>query len=227
MQILNVGIGLVTAYIIGALPIGFLIVKLITGKDVRAEHSGRTGGTNVMRVAGFWAGLATAAGDVLKGASAVWIGSWLSAGNVWVEVFCGALVIIGHNYSIFLSERVDGRWRLRGGAGGGSAVGVAIGLWAPSGLIIVPVAAAILFGIGYASVATLSIAVNSGIIFAVRAYLQLGPWEYVAFSAIALALLAYALRPNIQRLMAGTERLVGWRAKARDKKNSTIGELRG
>ena len=73
MQIL-LGIGvLLLGYIIGSVPFGWLIVKLKTGKDIRTIESGRTGGTNALRAAGFWAGLLTAILDILKGAVAVWI----------------------------------------------------------------------------------------------------------------------------------------------------------
>ncbi|HZY42889.1 MAG TPA: hypothetical protein VFF59_12920, partial [Anaerolineae bacterium] len=50
------------------------------------------------------------------------------------------------------------------------------------------------------------------VIFAVRALLGQGPWEYVAYGLGALLLVAYALRPNIERLLKGTESLVDLRA---------------
>ncbi|MBK8428740.1 MAG: glycerol-3-phosphate acyltransferase [Lewinellaceae bacterium] len=45
------------AYVFGSIPFGLLIVKLKTGKDIREVESGRTGGTNAMRAAGFWGGV--------------------------------------------------------------------------------------------------------------------------------------------------------------------------
>ena len=47
---------LVFSYLLGAVPFGLVIVRLKTGKDIRQVASGRTGGTNVMRAAGFLAG---------------------------------------------------------------------------------------------------------------------------------------------------------------------------
>jgi glycerol-3-phosphate acyltransferase PlsY len=127
--------------------------------------------------------------------------------------------VIGHNYSIFLIERNEnGKLRLRGGAGGAATVGGAFGLWYPTLFILVPIGAVILFGIGYASVATLSVPIIASIIFAVRAWLGLAPWTYVIYGLLAEILLIWALRPNIKRLINGTERLIGWRAK-RAKKN--------
>lgn len=219
MQPLSTFAVLAISYIIGSIPFGLIIAKLITGIDVRQVESGRTGGTNVMRAAGFWAGLATATLDILKSASTVWLArSFMNMGLVpaspWVEILAPISAIIGHNYSIFLAERKeDGKIRLRGGAGGTPAVGGALGLWAPSLIITVIVGVLLLFGVGYASLATLSVGVVSAIIFAYRAWIGASPWEYVLYGLIAFALLSWALRPNIKRLLNGTERLVGWRAR--------------
>ncbi len=110
---------IICAYLLGSIPSGVLIVKLSTGKDVRQIESGRTGGTNAMRAAGAWAGLATAVLDAVKGAVPVWLARWLVPGALWLEVVAPLLAIIGHNYSIFLIERTEnGKVRLGGGAGG-------------------------------------------------------------------------------------------------------------
>jgi glycerol-3-phosphate acyltransferase PlsY len=168
-----------------------------------------------MRVAGVWAGAGTAIADVLKAAAAVWVARALTGGEPWIEAVAGALAILGHNYSIFLLRREDGKIRLRGGAGGACSFGAAVGLWAPSGLIVLPLVAAIYFGIGYASVTTMSVSFLAGIIFAIRAALGLGPWAYVGYAILAELLVIWALRPNIKRLLKGDERLVGWRARKR------------
>ena len=219
MQILIVLIG----YLIGSIPVGMLIVKLRTGKDVRSVESGRTGGTNVMRAAGFWSGFITGMLDILKAASTVWIAQAFGASQ-WVEVLAPIAAILGHNYSIFLMERENGKIRLGGGAGGAAATGGALGLWAPSILIIFPIGLFIFFAVGYASVTTLSVALIAMVIFIVRAWLGLSPWIYVLYGVLAEILLIWALRPNIKRLFAGEERLHGWRAK---KKVWGEGEVKG
>ncbi len=210
----DIGVVLLS-YLLGSIPFGLLIVKLKTGKDIRMVESGRTGGTNVMRAAGFWSGLLTAILDILKGACAVWLARAVG-GGVWIEIMAPLAAILGHNYSIFLIERTDdGRLRLRGGAGGAPSVGGAFGLWAPSILIIFPVGLLIFFGVGYASVTTMSAALIAMVIFAVRTWLGLSPWQYILYGVLAEILLMWALRPNIKRLLAGNERLHGWRAKHR------------
>lgn len=216
MQIFLGIVAMFLSYVIGSIPFGLLIVKLRTGKDVRDVESGRTGGTNAMRAAGFWAGFFTAVLDILKAASTVWVVrafQFPTSISVWLEMLAPILAILGHNYSVFLPERKDGKLRLRGGAGGAASVGGAFGLWAPSILIVFPIGFLIFFAVGYASVTTMSVALIAMAIFIIRAALGLSPWQYILFGVLAELLLVWALRPNIKRLLAGEERLHGWRAK--------------
>jgi glycerol-3-phosphate acyltransferase PlsY len=201
---------IVLGYIIGSIPFGLLIVKIRTGKDIRDVESGRTGGTNAMRAAGFWAGIFTAIMDVLKGTVVVWIAQAIIPENHLVHVLAAIGAIIGHNYSIFLPERDDdGKFmRLRGGAGGAPTVGGAIGLWAPSVFIIFTLGALTFFTVGIASIVTMSVALFALIVFWVRAYLGFGPWVDVLYGVAALILLVWALRPNIQKLLDGNERVI-------------------
>jgi glycerol-3-phosphate acyltransferase PlsY len=211
MQILIDSALVILGYLLGSIPSGLIIVKLKTGKDIRQVESGRTGGTNAMRAAGFWAGLLTAISDVFKGMLAVWIAQAVTDNN-WVHILAPIAAILGHNYSLFLPDFDEkGRFkRLRGGAGGAPALGGAIGLWAPSIMIILPLGALVYFGIGYASVTTLSVAFFAILVFAVR--LAIGApdaeWTHVLYGVIASALLAWSLKPNIKKLFSGTERVV-------------------
>jgi glycerol-3-phosphate acyltransferase PlsY len=204
-------------YLVGAVPSGWVVVKLFTGKDIRSFGSGRTGGTNAVRAAGIVAGALTGIGDVAKGALAVWGAGWLAAqfgvsSVVIAQVLAGIMAVIGHNYSVFLS------WK--GGAGTGPNVGVAAGFWFPALFILAPLVPIVLVATGYASVASLTIAGLVPVLFAVRALVSKAPWEHVVYGVIAATLVVWALRPNIARLKAGTERLVGPRAKAAQKRKN-------
>jgi len=200
-------------YLLGSIPSGLIIVKLKTGKDIRQVESGRTGGTNAMRAAGFWAGLLTAFLDILKGAAAVWLAQWISPTNHWVQMLAPLAAILGHNYSIYLPEfDENGRFkRLRGGAGGAPALGGAIGLWPPSVLIILPLGALVFFSLGYASITTLSVAFFAILLFGLRVAIGApgANWTDILYGVIACALLTWALKPNIIKLINGTERVVG------------------
>jgi len=217
MQI-AIGIGvLLLSYIIGSIPFGWLIVKMKTGRDIRVIESGRTGGTNAMRAAGFWAGLLTAIMDILKGATAVWIAQAVVPEGHLFHVLAPIAAIIGHNYSIFMPERNEkGRIiRLRGGAGGAPSVGGTFGLWGPSIFLIFPLGALVFFTVGIASITTMSVAFFAIIIFSIRAWLGLGPWVEVLYGVLAEILLIWALRPNLKKLFSGQERIVrqslhGW-----------------
>ena len=204
----------VVSYLLGSIPSGVVIVKLVAGKDIRQVESGRTGGTNAFRAAGIWAGVGTALLDGLKGAVAVWLAKALLPGDGWVHVFAGLAAILGHNYSIFILERDEhGYLRLRGGAGGAPTVGAALALWPVSILIIIPLGVLVFYFIGYASVTTMSVPIFIALIFAYRAWNGSSPWEYVWFGILAEMILIWALRPNIRRLFNGTERLLGFRAR--------------
>lgn len=214
----NILLTLIIAYLMGSIPFGFLVVKLVNGRDVREIESGRTGGTNAWRAAGIGAGALTAILDVGKGAATAWVVSWLAPSQPWVQVGAALLAIIGHNYSIFLVKRENGRWALRGGAGGATCLGGAIALWNPIVLIILPIALLVYLFVGYASVTTMSIAFIAMVVFFIRAILGLSPWLYAVYGALALLVLVWALRPNLKRLIEGTERVVGFRAKWLKKK---------
>jgi glycerol-3-phosphate acyltransferase PlsY len=214
-QLLGYFITALFGYLVGAIPSGYLVVKLFTGKDIRSFGSGRTGGTNAIRAAGPIAGFLTGVGDIGKGAVAVWGAGWLGTqlnlgSPVVAQVLAGVLAVIGHNYSVFLS------WK--GGAGTGPNVGVAAGFWFPALFILLPLIPILLVATGYASVTSLTIAGLVPILFAVRALVAKAPWEYAVYGILAGTLVVWALRPNIARLKAGTERLVGPRAKAAARK---------
>jgi len=197
------------AYLFGSIPFGLLVVWMINGKDIRTIASGRTGGTNAFRAAGFGAGLFTAVLDILKAALTVWLAQAVTE-NVWIHILAPLAAVFGHNHSIFLPERgPDGRLRFRGGAGGAAALGGTFALWSPALLIMFPVGLLIWWGVGYASITTLSIGLMTMIIFAVRAAAGLAPWEYVLYGLLVELLMLWALRPNIKNLIAGTERRHG------------------
>ena len=208
-MVMTAFLSLPIAYLIGSIPSGLLIVKIATGKDLRKIESGRTGGTNAMRAAGPLAGLVTALLDISKGAAAVWVGQSLFSSPDWVVAINGLLAILGHNYSAFLvTKNKAGKLRFRGGAGGATTLGVAIGLWVNSWLVILPIAVLVYILIGYASLTTISIALSTMGIFTVKAINGVTPWVYAILGAAAVAAVVIALKPNIQRLKEGTERHV-------------------
>jgi len=189
----------VVGYVLGSIPIGFLLVRQLCGIDVRDVGSGRTGGTNVLRAAGRKVALVVVLLDMLKAASAVVIARWLDGPPV-VLALAGAAAVLGHNHSIFL--------HFQGGAGTMAAIGAATALWPWSAAILIPVGLGIVLVTHRASVGSITVALLLPVIFAMRAALGLGPWAYLLYGLIACALILWALRPNIRRLLRGEERQV-------------------
>lgn len=109
----------VMGYLLGAVPTGLLVGRALRGVDVRQHGSGHTGGLNVSRAAGTWAGVLTAAIDVLLAIAAI-LGARLISDNPWATTAAGAMAVVGHNWSIFI--------RFHGGIGLSSLGGAMVTL---------------------------------------------------------------------------------------------------
>jgi glycerol-3-phosphate acyltransferase PlsY len=182
------------------------VVKALTGRDIRSVGSGRTGGTNALRAGGVAAGLLTGIGDFAKGLGAVYVARLLVPGYPILEAACAVAAVAGHNWSIFN--------RFKGGAGTGPNVGAASALWPWAGVILLPAVPAVLLLTGYASVTSTVVALTIVAIFVARAIFVGEPAAYIGYAIMTTILIAIALAPNYKRLIEGTERMVGPRAKA-------------
>jgi glycerol-3-phosphate acyltransferase PlsY len=92
------------AYLLGSLPTALVLVRLMTGEDVRRKGSGNVGGTNALRAAGWKAGVAVTLIDVGKGALAVILMQRYNPESGWVAAAMLAAVV-GHCYPIWLKFR--------------------------------------------------------------------------------------------------------------------------
>ena len=191
------------AYLLGAIPWGFIVTRLARGIDIRRYGSGRTGMANVLRTAGGrWAAV-VAALDVGKGVLAVLVARWLIHTEA-SEVVAGLLVLAGHNWSVFLKFK----------AGRGVTVG------AGTLLVMAPVTFPIVIAVfivgtlvsKYISVGSI-VAVLTGLV-AYIAFAAAGwySWTYLWFTAAGSAIIIFQHRDNIVRLVQGRERKVGARA---------------
>lgn len=219
MQILYLLLAGLIGYLCGSIPFGYLYVRLFKGEDLRTIGSGRTGGTNSLRAAGLGVGLLTSLSDVLKGAASVWLTSWLLGNTLgpdllpWAQATAGVMSVVGHNWSVFL--------RFAGGAGTGPNVGWSSAIWPWVLPLAFLVMGGMLYIVGMASVASLSMAVVTIVIFAYRFLTGIDATSaYLAGSIAAGLVVTWALRPNIRRVLNGTERLVGPRAKRREQREA-------
>jgi glycerol-3-phosphate acyltransferase PlsY len=193
-------LGLVAAYLIGAIPVGVLVARLAGGVDIRRHGSGNIGATNVLRTLGPAAGVLTLLGDVAKGYAAVWVAGTLGGTPAWVGP--GAVAAVAGNcWPVFL--------RFRGGKGVATGLGafLAAAPWAVAPAAVVWAALAALTRL----VSLASIAACGSL--AVAAWLAYPPAIALAATTVA-AVIIVRHRANIQRLLAGTESRLGRRAPA-------------
>ena len=191
---INPIVALLAAYLLGAVPFGYLLVKWKTGADVRAAGSGNIGATNVLRTTGRAAGVATLLLDIGKGYLAVWLAGRLTDESVWWMSAAALAVMAGHAFPVFLGFR------------GGKAVASFVGAF----LRLTPVPLAAVLAVFLITVAvsrhiSLGSIVAAGT-FPLAVWLILHPaWPVVAAALIAGAFIVYRHQENIARLHAGNE----------------------
>ena len=195
---------ILVGYLLGSIPFGYLVGRA-RGVDVLEYGSGRTGGTNVLRTAGKKAAALSIGLDVAKGAVAALLGRWL-LGTELAVALAGFAAVAGHNWSIFIG--------FRGGAGTGTSMG-AYFFMAPWPSLIVGLSS-VFIGFGllrYASVTSLLIVflMSPALLIGVLYFHQ--PVEHLAFALAVGSLVLWSHRPNIKRLLQGTERRIGEPAK--------------
>lgn len=192
-------------YLLGSVPYGYLIGRLM-GRDLMNSGSKSTGATNALRTLGPGPAILTLVLDAGKAVAGVLIAKWLlsAAGPQWqnyAAVAAALAVIIGHSWSVFLG--------FRGGksvAASAGAAGMLIPNLLPWGLVffIVTIVATRFVSLG-SLLAALAIAVG--------AFVLPMPTEHRVFAVVAVAIIVYRHRPNIERLLAGTESRIGQKAK--------------
>ncbi len=122
------GLVVLVAYLLGAIPFGYIIVKSKLGRDVRESGSGSIGATNVLRTAGKVGGILTFVLDVAKGMAAVLIAKAISPSNFWIIGAAALAAIIGHILPVFIG--------FKGGKGVATGVGVFLAVM-PSAVLMV------------------------------------------------------------------------------------------
>ncbi|HTA77812.1 MAG TPA: glycerol-3-phosphate 1-O-acyltransferase PlsY [bacterium] len=192
---------LVTAYLLGSIPFGYLLVKWVKGVDVRTQGSGNIGMTNVWRVAGAKWGILTLVLDIAKGALAVAIARYFDPNDSQTLVLTGVVALLGNIFSVFLN--------FKGGKGIGISVGVFFSLLpmeSTAGLIVFLIALAIGRMISVGSL----LGVTTMAVFTLYEYLQHGlDYWYLGLALFAAVMIWWTHRQNIQRILKGTENKIG------------------
>ncbi len=192
----------VIAYLLGGIPFGYVLVRLTTGKDVRASGSGNIGATNVLRTTGRAVAVVTLLLDIFKGYAAVWIAAWLTGDSaIWTSAAALA-VMAGHAFPLFLG--------FKGGKAVASFIGAFLYLTPLPLLAVLIVFVIVVSATRYISAGSILAAAT----FPFGVWIILHPPIYVlAASFIAGAFIVVRHRTNIGRLRAGTENVFSWRKK--------------
>ncbi len=207
MPVLGFIILAVAAYLVGSIPTGFLVAKA-KGIDIRAVGSGNIGATNAFRVLGKGAGSFVLLFDAFKGWAAVMLlVPWFThlgfcEDRESIRLIAGLSCVLGHNFTCWL--------KFKGGKGIATSSGVLLAWMPPVMLTILAVWIVTFVASKYVSLASIAAAVALPI--SAAAWRQ-GPTLIVV--SLCLAVLAiYRHRPNIQRLIAGTENRFGSKKEA-------------
>lgn len=200
LDIVRAVLVIAASFVIGGIPWGVLIARVVGGPDPRTMGSGRTGGSNVMRALGPRVALVSGLLDASKGSVAVLL-AWVVGAGTGVAVFAAMAAVVGHSRSIFLN--------FHGGRGVAPSWGALLVFQPLVALVVAPVFVAIIVVTRYSSVGSLSGSLIGGILLAVAtAVTPLDPWLYVyAVGGPALVWLFH--HDNIARLLAGEERKIG------------------
>lgn len=200
----------VFGYLLGSVPTGFLVGRA-RGVDLRSVGSGNIGATNALRVLGKKAGVIVLILDAAKGALACWglprlaevVGPTAGSDQNLLSVLAGAGAILGHNYTCWL--------KFKGGKGVATSAGV-LAVITPVALLLATAVWVIVFVVGrYVSLASISAALALPFLV----WLTKGNSFLTAFAVLMAAVVIYAHRSNIKRLVNGTEHRFG-RNKALD-----------
>jgi glycerol-3-phosphate acyltransferase PlsY len=193
-------LALVAAYLIGAIPFGFLLVKWKTGADIRASGSGNIGATNVLRTTGWKAGAATLILDIAKGYFAVWLVGILTGGNQTWMAGAALAVMAGHAFPAFL------------GGKGGKAVATFVGAYlCLTPLPLAAAVAALIVMVAWTRYISVGSIVAAGSFPLAVWLISHPPLPVLGAAVISGAFIVYRHRGNIERLRAGNENVFSLR----------------
>ncbi len=202
----------IIGYLLGSIPSGALIGRRFAKVDVREHGSGKTGATNVLRVAGRKAAALVIGLDLLKGALAVVFAGLIvgrgylvvgdfSLGLIAAQCLAALAAMAGHNWSVFL--------KFRGGRGVATFFGGLVALCPPAALFggeLVIISAGLT---RFASLASIAGVVGTYSILVPLTILHNFPIEYLAYALIGTIAVIVMHRDNIVRLLSGKERKLG------------------
>lgn len=189
---MTIFIWIVGAYLVGSIPTGLILARLVSGVDIRQQGSGNIGATNAYRTVGKTVGILTLTGDCLKGLIPVLAARHSALQEPWIAAV-GLAAFLGHVFTIFL--------RFKGGKGVATGLGVFLALTPTSVLVALFLFIVVVAFTRYVSLGSITAAAILPL-----ASLFLGyPAERVATSLVIALIVIAKHHENIGRLLNGTE----------------------
>ena len=196
-------LSLLLGYLLGSIPSGYLAGRWCKGIDLRELGSGSTGATNVLRQVGKGPALVVFVIDVAKGAIAVLLAGSLTEGAAlsdWLQVLAGLAALAGHIWPVWLG--------FKGGKAVATGLGLFLGLAWPVGLAC--------FGIFLTTLSVFRIVSLSSVVAAISLPMLMAAGTdgtaKLVVALVAMALVVWRHRSNLQRIKAGTEPRLGQKA---------------
>ena len=201
-------VGIILAYLLGAIPFGYLIAKYGAKIDIRKEGSGNIGATNALRIMGKKVGVTVLILDLLKGTVAVMLIGRLfyqgaAGSNQLAYVYIIAIAAIcGHIWTIFLS--------FKGGKGVSTALGVLIGLSSYDvkfGLILLMALCAWFLVVYFSKYVSLG-SIVAAIVLPIGLSIFIRSLPALIFGIMVVFIVIYSHRQNVHRLLTNTEKKI-------------------
>ncbi|MGA9116003.1 MAG: glycerol-3-phosphate 1-O-acyltransferase PlsY [Bacteroidota bacterium] len=210
---LPIAIITILSYLVGSIPTSIIVARSRGGIDIRQWGSGNAGGTNVIRVLGWKAGVFVIALDMAKGLVATMGVARLMDGPIpfanrtpfddytLVQIIAGSAAVLGHVWTLFAG--------FRGGKGIATAAGMLVGIAPVETAVSFTVFAVVFLITHYVSAGSLSAAVTFPLSMFLREHVfmaEIPGYGTLIFFSLAISLLiVFTHRSNIRRLWKGTE----------------------
>jgi len=182
-------IGVVIAYLIGAIPTAYIVTRLANGKDIRRVGGGNVGARNVFHEVGKWAGVGVGIFDAGKGVAAVAISSWLLDSPQFFVLAAALAAVIGHIWPVYL--------KFTGGNGLATSIGVLAMLMSRELLIVIALTI-LLIVITRNPVLSVNISLLS---VPISGWFLEKSWVFVIFSVVLLLIMIVNFIPTARAAM--------------------------
>lgn len=201
MSIITIFILLVAGYLLGSIPTGYIIGKIVKNIDIREHGSKNLGATNVFRCVGKTAGIITLVIDFLKSFIPVLLTKIFVVSLPGLALWVGIFAIAGHTWPVFL--------KFKGGKGVATSAGLFFALAPIATLISVILFVFVVYFTRYVSLGSIAAAVT----LPIALFFTNHSSDIIILTAIVSGLIIYRHRVNIQRLVHGVENKISFGAR--------------